>query len=484
MKQIRIISLLLIMALSSMATAQFVSPMDFMRNNPRANAANPAFYTPEYGYFDFLLGGFNFGLQKLGLKYDKFFRFNANGQPAVLDLNQGVESLNDVNFLNTYFNFDIFNCGRRTEHGYITVWHRIREVQSLSYNKDMMRFLVHGNGAFLGEDNPAEINLGLSARAFQEFAFGYQMSLSEHLNIGLRLKFLMGFIDAKTNDLTVKLYTDPDTYALKLMSHADIIGSVPYQLAFDGLKPTIVDGRFNVANLFKNYGGGVDLGVEYIFNEHWGAAAAVNDLGMMYWNNYAVSFYGELQDNGSYYADGAFNFSGITQDQINTLINDPDGAGVILDSLMGYLNITPSNLVGYKSGLNTNFMVRGYYDINPNHRFSAQFTGYNLGLGFQPAATIAYTGSFNKKYDVVATYTVTPGCYDNFGIGLSANLGGLLLFVASNNIFAFFNPANASMANIQVGLSFTGGVQVDRSETVVIGNRSKNPYYDDDDDDD
>lgn len=478
MKQIRIYTaLFFMMALSSVATAQFVSPVDFMRNNPRSAYANPAFYTSEYGYFDLGLGGINFGVQNIGLKYDKFFRFNEVGQPTVLDLDAGVASLRNTNYLNTYLNFDIFNCGRRTKHGFFTYTHRMREYESLSYNQDLVKLVANGNAAFLGESNPADINIGVSARVYQEFDFGFQMSLTEELNIGMRLKFLMGFMDAKTNVVNAKLYTDPETYALKLMTEASVTGTLPYQFYMEDGKLEIVDRRFNPANLFKNYGGGIDLGAEYKFDEHWGAAAALNDLGWIKWNNYSINFSGELQDNGSFYDNGAFVFSGLTSEQVHAMINDQGYASAVADSLMGYFQLTPNNLVSYTTGLNTNIMLRGYYDVTPSNRFSAQFMGYNLGLGMKPALTLAYTGSFANKYDVVATYTMMPGVFDNLGIGLSANFGGLLLYVATNNIFGFTNPANRALLNAQFGISFTGGEQISRSETIII--RDKESELDD-----
>ena len=122
-------------------------------------------------------------------------------------------------------------------------------------------------------------------------------------------------------------------------------------------------------------------------------------------------------------------------------------------------------------------MLRGYYDVTPSNRFSAQFMGYNLGMGMKPALTLAYTGSFANKYDVVATYTMMPGVFDNLGIGLSANFGGLLLYVATNNIFGFTNPANRGLLNAQFGISFTGGEQISRSETIII--RDQESEWDD-----
>ena len=474
MKQNRLfVTLLFVIALSSATVAQTVSPVDFMRNNPRSNFANPAFYITDFGYFDLGLGGFTVGVQNVGLKYDNFFKFNEAGQPTTLDLDNGTASLRDVNYMNTYINFDIFNCGRRTKYGYFTYTHRLRQYESFSYNKEALELLVHGNSAFTGEDNPADIDLGLSARVYQEFDFGYQMSLTEQWNIGMRLKFLMGFADAKSNSMNIQLYTDPTSYALSLLTDINGTASLPYQFTVEDGELKIVDSRFNPASLFKNYGGGIDLGAEYKINDQWGVAAAVNDLGFISWNNYSYDFTGEIQEGSSYYQDGAFFFSGLTSEQLNAMLNDDGYASQMVDSLMDCFNINLQSNEGYTSSLNTNFMIRGYYDLTPEHRFSAQFTGYNLGLGIKPAMTLAYTGSFADKYDVVATYTMMPGSYDNLGLGLSANFGGILLYVASNNILGFFNPANRTQLHAQLGISFTSGELIKRADTIVIRDQAK-----------
>lgn len=470
MKNIRLyITLMFVAVLTSSSMAQ-LSPVDFMRNNPRATFANPATYTVDNGYFDLAIGGINFGLINSGLKYDKFFKFDGNGYPTTLDLDKGIASLQNVNYLNTYLNFDIFNCGLRTKHGYFTYTHRLRETESLSFTKDLLQLIAQGNASFLGDSNPANIELSVAARVYQEFDFGYQMALTDHLDIGIRAKFLMGFADVKANALSAKLYTDPDTYAMKLaLDPITVRGTFPYQFQIgDDYALSIVDRRFNPANLFRNYGFGFDLGAAYQINDEWGVAAAINDLGLISWNNYSVEFKAEVQDGGSFYEDGSIVFPGLNSDQLHGLLFDSTYVNSLMDSLSGYYQLSVNPLARYNTGLNTNFMVRGYYNITPEHRFTAQFSGYNCGLGIKPALTLAYTGSFGGKYDVVATYTIMNGRFDNLGVGLSANFGGILLYVASNNIIGFFNPANSSQLNVQLGISFTSGESTSRSEKVII----------------
>lgn len=468
MRQGRMILLTLAMGVSAMAWSQMISPVDFMRNNPRNVFANPAFYTADYGYFDMALGGISVGAQNIGFKYNKFFTFNKAGYPVILDLNKGVARLRRNNYLNTNVAVDIFNCGRSTKHGYFTYSHRFREMETFRYNREFFELVVNGNASFMGEDHPARGKYGVAARAYQEFNFGYQMSLTEKLNVGARVKFLMGYADAKSKALNFQLMTDPDTYALTATGAIDLRATIPYQMTMHNGDVSIVDARFNIANLFKNYGAGIDLGAEYKINDQIGVAAAVNDFGFIHWNNFSMRFVGQVEDAGSMFDEGSFVFKGLTPEQVQGYLDDSQYFSKLMDSIVHYFDLSSEALRGYTSGLNTTMMVRGYYELTPEHRLSAQLTGYFSGIGLRPALTLAYSGSFSDKYDVVTTYTVMPGSYGNLGLGLSANLGGAVFYVASNNVFGFFFPASVSSLHLQFGLSFTSDYKVKREEKIVL----------------
>ncbi|MCR5014344.1 MAG: DUF5723 family protein [Bacteroidales bacterium] len=454
--------------LVSTSVAQNVTPVDFMRNNPRSVYANPASYIADYGYFDMFLGNVNLSLQNIGLKYDNFFQFNSIGQPIVADLHAGVASMRKNNYLNSFANVDLFSCGRATKNGYLTFSYRFREMESFRYNKEFMELVVNGNGSFVGADNPANADIALALRAYQEISAGYQMSLLPNLNVGARLKFLMGYGDAKSSAFNLQLITDEDTYAWTATGVADLLVTLPYEASMQHGVVSVTDSRFNIDNLFRNYGAGIDLGAEYMINRDFGISAAINDLGFIRWNHFAAQYHGGVEDAGSMYEDGALVFSGLTEAQIMGFIEDPHYMQKFVDTVRRYFDMNSTPLKGYTSGLNTSFMVRGYYDWTIEHRFLAQLTGYCSGIGLRPAMTLAYSGAFADNYDIVASYTMMPGSYDNLGLGLSANFGGFLIYVASNNVIGFFDPANISGLNFQFGISFTGGGKIDRDDKIVL----------------
>ena len=465
MKHTRIYTFLLLMGMTAVASAQEVSPVDFMRTNPRAAYSNVATFTPYFGFFDMALGDVNVQVQNIGFKYDKFMRFNEQGYPVALDLAQGAASMKNTNFLNVNASADVFSCGRRTRYGFFTYNHRFRVQESMAYSGDIIRLAANGNGAFL--DHPANLDVKMNAKAYQEFNFGYQMCLTPKLNVGARVKFLMGAAHVHTNSLNAQLSTDPSTFALSVTENVDVRATLPYEVSFINGKLNIADKRFNIMNYLKNYGTGIDLGAEYYINERFGVAAAINDFGFIHWNNNTVHFTGSVNDVGSMYESGAFVFDGINSAELQNLINDEDYLDKYLDTLTQYFGLQSENLKGYNTMLNTTLLVRGYYNIDAQNRLSAQLQGYCSGIGFRPALTLAYNGSFNDLFDVVATYTMMPQSYGNIGLGLSANLGGFQIFVASNNVLGFFNPANTRTLNAQIGISFTSPEQYKRHEVLV-----------------
>ena len=454
MKKLRRYLATAVLALFGMTlSAQEVSPVDFMRLNPYQLVANPATDLPYEAVMSMFIGNVNLNFHNTGLHYDNLFDFDAQGRPQTVNLHKLADGLKPNNYLGLDFNENIFMLSRRVKKGLMTYSHNVRAQVGATYNDGLFKLLAYGNGAFVGDDNPAVVDMKVDAHVFQEFALGYQYNVTEQLSLGGWAKLLFGFGNVKSDAATARLYTDPDSYALRLQEEVALKASLPslFCIKDDEL---ITRGNLAVADLFRNPGFGLDFAAEYRFDERFSAVAAVRDLGFISWGANNFERTGDIDDNGQFYDNGDFLFSGIDGEQLNHIVNDEAYRKAFLDTLQGYFRIRAAEKGRYATPLHTNLLLRGNYDLDANNRFIAQVQGRFTGCGFRPALTLAYSGSFWNNLNVCATYTMMPNSYANFGLGLSAMIETCNIYVTTNNLIGCFNPLNSSNVNAQVGIVF------------------------------
>ena len=440
--------------LSAMANAQEVSPVDFMRMNPYQMKANPATDLPYKSVLSLAIGNYDITVQNTTLRYDNLFDFDAQGRPATVNLRQLANSLKERNFVGINANVGFFTLYRRLEKGMLTIDYSLKSQTDVRFNDGLFKLLGYGNSAYVGDDNPAIINLDVNAMAYQELAVGYQSNVTENLSVGGRGKLLFGAGNVKTDAFDVRLFTDPDSYALRLKENIALQASLPNAFYVDEQGNLKTDGPFKVGELYRNVGFAVDLAAEYHFDEHFSAVAAVHDLGFIHWGMNNIKMTGNIGDAGQFYDDGDFLFNGLDVDQLQLITSDDAYRELFLDTLKQYFQVEFAKARPYNTMLNTNLLLRGNYDLDANNRFSAQVQGKFYGSGFRPAFTVAYSGSFWRMLDVCATYTMMKGSFDNIGLGLAGNFGTLHIYLTTSNILGLFKPLNASVTNVQAGIVF------------------------------
>ena len=452
-KIVFIIFVLALMMGMNAAKAQQVSPVDFMKMNPYQMKSNPAAKLPYESVMSIAIGNTNLSLQHTGLRYDNFFDFDAQDVPTTLNLRKLANGLNESNFLGINSETQLFTLYRSIGNGMLTFDWGVKVRGDLKFSDDLFKLLAYGNSVFVGEGNPANVDVNLNLNAYREFAIGYQHNINEKLSIGGRAKLLFGLANLATSNANVKLFTDPDSYALRIMENVGVMASLPRVFTLEN-GVLNANGGFIWSDLFRNVGFGMDLGVEYRFNKHFGVMAAVNDLGFIRWKLNNVKLESKIEDAGQFYDDGSFLFNGLDTDQLQLIISDEYYRERFLDTLKQYFPMELTNADKYTTGLNTNVLLRGYYDIDGKNRFTLQAQGMFYNSGFRPAVTLAYSGSFFKKIDVCASYTVMKDSYDNIGLGLAFNLGVFHIYAASNNVLGLFKPLNTSALDAQVGIVF------------------------------
>ena len=453
-KTYRILTILALAFAFASADAQQVSPVDFMRLNPYQMNANPATDLPYQSVMSLVIGNIDLNVQNTTLRYDNLFEFDVQNRPSMVNLRQFANSLKENNFLGLQADWDLFTLYKRFDKNLWTFNWGIKVQGDAKYSDGLFKLLGYGNSAFVGEDNPVKVNLDLNVMAYQEWAVGYQMNITEQLSVGGKAKLLFGVVDVKTDVFNAELYTDPDTYALRLKEQALVKAAIPNAVYVDESGKLMGNGSFSMGELFRNPGFGVDLAAEYRFDEEFSAVAAIHDLGFIHWGKNNISMTSQLNDAGQFYDNGSFLFSGLDWEQIQLISSDEWYREQFLDTLPQYFQLEFAPLEKYNTALNTNLLLRGNYDFDDQNRFSSQVQGCFLGSGFRPALTLAYCGSFYDNLNVCATYTAMPHSYDNIGLGISAMIETCNIYLTTNNLFGLFKPLNTSAFNAHVGIVF------------------------------
>ena len=454
-KLYRIATLLSIVFVFSSVEAQTVSPVDFMRMDPYQMNANPATDLPYVSVMSLVIGNTAVDVQNTTLRYDNLFDFNAQGRPALVNLRQFANSLKSDNFLGLNVNVDLFTLYRRLNKGMLTFNYDIKAQADVKFNEGLFMLLGYGNSAFVGENNPVKMNMDVNAVGYQEFAVGYQINVTDRLSLGSRVKLLFGVANVSTDVAEAQLYTDPESYALRLRENLALKTALPNVAYVNGVGELKGDGPFSMAELFRNPGFGIDLAAEYRFNDKFSAVAAVHDLGFIHWGKNNITMASKVNDEGQFYDNGDFLFTGLDVDQLQLIISDESYKEKFLDTLKQYFRLEVAPLEKYNTMLNTNLLLRGNYDLDAHNRFSAQVQGCFLGSGFRPAVTLAYNGYFYDKLDLCVTYTMMPHSYDNIGLGIAGRLWKTCqIYLTTNNVISFFNPLNTSGMNVRMGIVF------------------------------
>jgi len=442
---------------------QIGTPQNFMKSNPYFNTDNPAHFTPYNGYFGLPgLSNLNLSFTNTAFTYKNIFVTDTEGYPTSISLNKFVDKLRqNNNRLNFNLSEEILGFGFRTNNLFFSFAYRVKADMFFSFSKDLFAFPLKGNMNYLGEDNKADINLKANANAYQEISLGVQMEVTKRLSIGVRPKLLIGLLDFRTNELNASIFTDPNDYSMRLNYNANATLFSAMPITFDENNDFSIDFSNIYPNVVQNLGFSVDLGGVYRITQRMGVGLSVSDLGFIKWKGNGQQLTSAIADNGSFYDDGSFFFNGLTADQLQSLMGDNENS--FIDSLAAYFPLNTETIPGKKTMLNARLAAEFYFDVKPNHRFSAVAQGCIVGKRFLPGLTIAYSGKLAKVFDLMASYSMMPGSYGNLGVGIGFDLWPIYLYVASNNVIvSTANPLNTKHFNVSTGFVFKWGRAKDR----------------------
>lgn len=429
---------------------------------PYSNFFNPGIRVPYKAIVGVGVSNINLSVYSSSLKYGNIYGKNAAGEDVI----DGVKLFNSLeeqdNFINFNMSFDVFNIGFRINKLFVNIDYRNKINSEFQYSKDFVGFFVKGNGYYVG-DNPCDFNIGVDGTIYSELGVGLQYDVTEHFTIGVRPKLLVGIANVKVNNERTKIYTDADDYSISADVNLNIRMANTFNASMERMGDIIkfVDiENMELKDFFsiqKNFGMGVDFGLSYVFNKHFGLSAGAYDIGFIRWKNTKVKNVSKenLEINKTLFND----ISQITDMQLDY--------ESMLDNVVKQVWGNDSLVAGddYTTYLKSKIMLQGYYELHPTIRFTAVAQMYYVNGQMRPAMTVAYSGAFLNFLNLSLSYTNSKYAGSSLGAGIGLHIGILNLYAVTDNISIASKMFSSTMemmtsfdsANFRVGVVLTLG---------------------------
>jgi hypothetical protein len=372
----------------------------------------------------------------------------SSGSP-VLDIENFYESINKNNFIRQDISIPMTFLNIPVKDGVFSFYYKENFSSVLKFKRDIFEFLVNGNYTpeyrYFNSDVIKLLTVG-----YREFAFGYSKHLNKKLDVGLRAKLLFGaaLVDAVDWNYGIGTNEKGDIVNLYSGGHGKLMLPVPVVLHADNTIYS-VDAENATAKYFTAYqnpGLAIDVGATYYINKNSIFSVAVRDLGGIWYRH-----------NGSnMYQNVSYDFEGF--DLINA-VRYPEEPGYINPDALVTLVKENIRLVYHPVIEETSFV----FELAPKTVLHYQHVfSDNLSLG------ITNQSAFQKN-NVQNILTVSAlQSWPNLSVFENVNLHGVSdvsigggiqyegnygqFFLATDNLIAFYHPANNKTFSITAGI--------------------------------
>lgn len=419
------------------------------------SVANLFSQSSQVGVFDFLpqtvyanpalrpVGRINIGIPGLSQVYfdhgNNWFKpsdnlmADANGK-VVLNAENILDEIDENAYTGQNLGFELIHLGFRFGKHYIHARAAERVQIGLTIPKDIFYLGVYGNvGDHKFENSTVNLSgLDLDAIHYREYGIGYNYELNKKWSLGLTAKYLYGMERIETEQSTLKLRTDPETYNMQT-SGSFIVNTSGIFSASDEQEDIRKDIQSYLLGL-KNTGFGADLGVVYKPIEKLQIEFSANDLGFIKWKT-------DLATYGT--ADASFAYNGIDLTEFIFLEGSDfnDAFDARLDSLLDDLENTYNfkrTEEEFTTTLNGYLRYAASYELLKTEKFVGKaWLSVSHGV-LESQVPLSFSIGYNQKLWKVIQADVHVMKRTHFsptlGAGLSLNAGPFQIYCLAENL--------------------------------------------------
>ena len=481
----------ILLACTSLVSAQQVNTLYFLENAPMRHTINPAFQPVSNFYLTLPVVGYtSLWAGTNGWSMSDFVFKGPNGNtitPLHPDAPANWLEQQPKNFaFDMDLHTNILGFGFRIkENSYLHINVSERISAGVNFSSSIFGINHISDGVVLDS-----VALGVNALAYTEFAVGFSHNITRKWTVGGKIKVLVGQADAAVNFDNLAFTTSLDS--LRMTGNGTMRMAAPLNWSsFPTTQEELAD--YDVAELFSNYNGDImqqvkeaikpagmgvafDLGVTYKPINNLQITAAVTDLGFIRWHRYAKAT-----------ADVDATFKGIDLDYSDygsvNHFDDDKLVDDVTNELEGYLNEIKV------SEIEKSFPYIQMLTANLNVGIDANFWKNRVGVGVY-SRTRFYNSYITEEvtfgaalrpvnwFNLAASYSFINGHWSNIGAALSiAPYDGLMLTVATDYIPTSYAKASAEKISLPYK---TSGVNVMFGLAIVAGTNKKNKDKDKD----
>lgn len=431
--------------------AQYSGSLMMMPDNFYSQMMNPAYMRTDKATSITVPGLAGLSFKNTGnFKISDIISVTANRTP-VLDFERFYNKSKPNSFIGQNLYVPMVFISTPAKYGVFSFFYQERAQVFSRFNSVIFEYINNGNipAEYLNFSTEKINSVSLGIR---DFAFGYTQKINAKLNIGIRAKILFGNVYYSANDWEFGVKTSASGDKVTLTSSGRGQMSLPVTVSLSKNQQVYyIDGAIisgDYLKTYKNPGIAIDLGITWTMDQSNLLSFAVRDLG------------------GIWFRKGSYNL---------TLKNSYDYVGFDLENSVRYLEeygyVNP-----FISVLSTKEEIRNVYRPFANFvKFAISMSPQTIihyQLKYSPKLEFGITDQsvFQKKFFQNALTFTAMQLKTNFSVFESINIhqissvsfgGGFQytgkiaqVFLATDNILAFYHPANNRTFSISLGMCF------------------------------
>jgi hypothetical protein len=446
--KIRLVLVFLSVLLSNAAIAQIPGSLFMTPNNFYAQMFNPSYMRNDKAIEISVagLGGFAFGNQG-SFKISELIT-TPNGNPVVDPVNF-YNAIPENNFFRQNLTIPMVYVNVPVKKGALSFYYKENVSSVFKFKNNVIDYLIHGNMEPEYEDYSTDA-VNLITAGYREFAFGYAKNVNKKLDVGIHGKLLFGGILVKAEDWDYRVRTSADGKMINFITEGKgrLAVPVPYRLRGDSTILSFdMKGAFSkyVSN-YKNPGLAVDLGLTYQISDEDKVSFALRDLGFIWFKDKSMTMS----------TTGQYDYIGF---ELINAIRWPEEPGY--EDPVRLINLVKDSIryvwqpkvyeEGFAYGLGPKTSI--HYQRELSDFLSLGLTNQSVFQknNFQNTLTLSALQSW-PYLSVFESISWHGSDVISIGAGLQYELKFAQLFLASDNLIAFYHPANNKSFSLTAGI--------------------------------